>query len=553
MIEFKLYKRIISSDLRPNLFSSENRELLDNIEKEFFTTDVKFEKSYGLKFDKNFDLDFHGLKCGDSVEISIDKDRNPKITLELVPNTEDNLINIDIPLPIDKKSELFFRIIEGEFNRIKSSVINQIEKNGNDVENARSYAIFNIQYAKDLGKKAHLLQKQLKKEGVDPFDSSDTLILHSLKNHILYSIGYFQEVFEPMLNFPRQTQGELRDELFEMEYSQLKSHSISFNEEMNKREIENLYKSLKPNASISIKTSFFLSKLEEQKSKIADYRSTYNKFDVPKYFVNHKNLLEKELSKLVTLKYENKVSEIMSLPDDLEKYRNLFELNTEVEINIQNEELSFLNKNYFNGLVNKKMTGLEKLLSFKTKSPSDISSDLISVLITLQGRKHLNLSEDQYNDYLTDLLRTKNYYIADQSRSGRSGSQKAQGYDSGELDIALRDINNGGIIISIIEALELTSCGDKNTTIKSHINKLLSRYDTAGNRENYLIVYAKANKFIELWEKFQAYVRNIHPGIDFIDNSNNSSNKTDLRTGYQILQREGDEIKINYMFVNMNI
>ncbi len=132
----------------------------------------------------------------------------------------------------------------------------------------------------------------------------------------------------------------------------------------------------------------------------------------------------------------------------------------------------------------------------------NILKDLVSFLIILQSRKHLDLQEDQWNDYLSDLLRAKQYYVSDQSRNGRSGSENQNNYNSGELDISIRDLNNNGVIKTIIETLQITSCGEKNKVISTHVNKLLNRYDTSGNKENFIIILAKANDFNKLWVNY---------------------------------------------------
>jgi len=551
LIEFKLYKRIVSGDLRPNLSSFDKKDSINSLEDEFFTRNVILDKDFVL-FDENFNFDFHGIKNGDTIKLNIEDGDPIKFLISVIPNTEDELFDINIPLPIDKKSEIFFQIIENEFNRIKSSAEKQLEKEDNQLENIRKYALFNIQYAKNLGKEAHRLQRALEIYGIDNFKNSNTLILYSLKKHIIYSIMYFQELFNPILQIANQTEHQaiLENKLFEMEHSKRMSKVQLFSEELNKRLIKRLYKEIGIDSSLEEKISFFKKELKEQNSKISKAKGT--KYGIPSNLSKDKILLEKELTKLLTSKYETKLYN-SSFQNNKKKYVYILEFITKLKVDRQNEDRPFLNKNDFFDRASIEIEKLEKLISLKSKSGYNITRDLISTIAIIQGRKHLGLSEDQLNDYLSDLLRVKGYYITDQTRNGRSGSKKIEDYKSGELDIAIRDIENNGVITTIIEAFELSSCGEKNTTIQYHINKLLTRYDTSGNKENYIIVYAKASNFIELWEKFKNFVNEIvfNSDVKFSDNSNALSNKTDIKTGYQVLLRENSEIKINYIFANM--
>ena len=136
------------------------------------------------------------------------------------------------------------------------------------------------------------------------------------------------------------------------------------------------------------------------------------------------------------------------------------------------------------------------------RGKTGLPQEIIYSLLRVQGRKHVLKTENIKNDALTDSLRDKGFTIADQSRLGRSGSERKENYKSGELDLLILD--SGGDILSIIEALELIHLDRK--TIKKHIYKLLNRYDTAGNEENFVVVYSKSDRFEELWTKYKKFV-----------------------------------------------
>jgi hypothetical protein len=83
------------------------------------------------------------------VEIVLNMDGEvPRISITVLPNeNEEELINIDIPPPPDAKADLFLRIIEDEYERIKTSSFKQFEQSENPQE-ISFYATQNIQIAK---------------------------------------------------------------------------------------------------------------------------------------------------------------------------------------------------------------------------------------------------------------------------------------------------------------------------------------------------------------------------------------------------------------------
>jgi hypothetical protein len=147
------------------------------------------------------------------------------------------------------------------------------------------------------------------------------------------------------------------------------------------------------------------------------------------------------------------------------------------------------------------------------------------------------------------------YDIADQSRQGRSGSNNKINYQSGELDIVIRQNHRNGTVKSIIESFELKSCGPKSTIVKSHINKLLNCYDTAGNQENYIIVYARAKNFSELWQKYLDHVEDlIFKGNSKIEQlSNDKFTKAYVKVAKNELMRGDRLCSLYHIFANFYI
>lgn len=183
-------------------------------------------------------------------------------------------------------------------------------------------------------------------------------------------------------------------------------------------------------------------------------------------------------------------------------------------------------------------------------SNNDLLSDLYYSLIKIQSRdNYKRLEEDELNDVVTDFLRTKGYVVGDQSRSGISVSGKK----SGELDFTIRDTGKNGIIISIGEALVLSSAGGRSTEIEEHIDKLVNNYDTAGNKINFVIIYAKAKNFNQLWDKYTAHV----DGLKLLKSTpvriqEEFDDKAKIIVGKSSFKNNGKECFLYHYFVDMS-
>ncbi len=180
--------------------------------------------------------------------------------------------------------------------------------------------------------------------------------------------------------------------------------------------------------------------------------------------------------------------------------------------------------------------------------------ELVDKSIRMMERKHTQKIEDLHNDNFTDWLRDKGYQVSDQTRSGKSLKT------SGELDIMIRKEN--GTPVSIIEAFRLSSCGKDNVIVSKHLNKLLYNYDTAGHKNNFILIYAESPKYYDLWIKYLEYVQKIESEdgrdnnyklLSFYDTKELFSKVTDVRVGEAIHEREGKKIHVFHIFINMFI
>ena len=111
---------------------------------------------------------------------------------------------------------------------------------------------------------------------------------------------------------------------------------------------------------------------------------------------------------------------------------------------------------------------------------------------------HLPASEDERNDYISDILGAIGYTVRDQTRRGSSLSGKG----SGELDIF---VSKDGLPFTVIEAMNLDSLNTSYLNI--HLDKIFS-YDTSGNKFNVCLSYVRMADFNSFWGKYSAYVAN---------------------------------------------
>lgn len=162
----------------------------------------------------------------------------------------------------------------------------------------------------------------------------------------------------------------------------------------------------------------------------------------------------------------------------------------------------------------------------------NLEKDLIEISLELmKSRKQINGEiEDLINDRYRSLLWAKGYIINDQTRAGESGSGKSVG----EIDLEVKN-KDTNITESLIEAFELKT--DNTKVIEEHYNKLIKKYDTSGNGNNFILVYTKYSKFGVLWEKYKLHFK------EFEEIDTQKENIKVIYTKYH-------NIKISHIFIN---
>lgn len=131
--------------------------------------------------------------------------------------------------------------------------------------------------------------------------------------------------------------------------------------------------------------------------------------------------------------------------------------------------------------------------------------DICTACISLQGiQKNILKEENARNTYIRDILRSKGYYIADQTLRGESAGKK----QLGELDFEI--MKTSEIPFAIYEALNLNSFSNSGQQyLNNHLNKLLDNYNSMGIPYAFLVCYINCTKekFGDYWSKYCDYLK----------------------------------------------
>lgn len=128
----------------------------------------------------------------------------------------------------------------------------------------------------------------------------------------------------------------------------------------------------------------------------------------------------------------------------------------------------------------------------------DVFDGILSASISAQAFNSIKqLDENDINTYYRELLKQQGFEVSDQTLRGQSST----GISSGELDIFIE--NKDKSPLTVIEALKLTSVDSAN--IIKHINKIFG-YDTAGLKENIVLIYAYPSDFSSFCNKYKNFI-----------------------------------------------
>lgn len=235
------YERIVLSDLRPNLSKYETKEGLEELEKSIYS--LKLIKDPGSENATVNLLDvLPSIRPGDSFDLDVDSD-NRKISITLQPNPdEEELINIDLEPPFDNKGEIFCRIIEDEFIRIKKKLVIILSESTKH-EDLHFIVLKFIAKAKLLGHDAHTFDKKLQVSNTQSGRSS-RYVVKVLKKYLVYSILEAQKVFASVLKLDLQSGDDLEDELYEYSKTKIKRGVEEIERRLEKKRLDRAHASI---------------------------------------------------------------------------------------------------------------------------------------------------------------------------------------------------------------------------------------------------------------------------------------------------------------------
>jgi hypothetical protein len=153
-----------------------------------------------------------------------------------------------------------------------------------------------------------------------------------------------------------------------------------------------------------------------------------------------------------------------------------------------------------------------------------------------------NITEDDRNTFIASLLSAKGWLVRDQTRRGESYQGKA----AGEIDIFVALQN--GLPFAIIEALNLNSL-DK-AYVDLHLKKIFG-YDTAGLKQNLIIVYSSAKNFSGLWKKYYDHLAKVDYPYPIDEYSELESMFSDIKLARTTHIRQDDVVTLFHIMVNM--
>lgn len=177
------------------------------------------------------------------------------------------------------------------------------------------------------------------------------------------------------------------------------------------------------------------------------------------------------------------------------------------------------------------------------KTSEELLDAITWASITLQKDKiYRDLQENDRNTQIGNLLLGQGFRVKDQTLRGSSASGKLPG----ELDIFVE--YSTGLPMAVIEAFVLGSL-DKGY-IAEHLDKIF-KYDTAGNRTNYIMVYSESKNFESLWNKYVEFVKSYEFEFPLKSFELLAVQYSEIKFAEGKHDRNGTEVSLIHIVVNM--
>lgn len=187
---------------------------------------------------------------------------------------------------------------------------------------------------------------------------------------------------------------------------------------------------------------------------------------------------------------------------------------------------------------------IEKVLEIDMHSENYILNQIFeNSIYMLNNFNYGQQKEDIRNDYIRDLLKKHGYNVLDQTRRGVS----EQGKGAGEVDLL---IERKGLNICLIEALNLKSL--ETTNLSNHIDKIY-KYDTIGNKFNFIICYINIKKFDGFADKYHNFAKEyVYPFKSLEFNEVVEYKCSNIRIFKNKLLREGVDTNLYHILIYFN-
>ncbi|ROH94907.1 hypothetical protein EGI15_03365 [Chryseobacterium cucumeris] len=189
------------------------------------------------------------------------------------------------------------------------------------------------------------------------------------------------------------------------------------------------------------------------------------------------------------------------------------------------------------------------LFLYRNSNPNkSIIYNILSALSRLQGlSRSIETSEDSRNSYISDALSQSGIISKDQSRWGISSS----GHSIGEPDIIFEETT--GKFLTFYEGINLQYLN--KTTIISHIEKIINKYDALGVAEKFLGCYCKTANFSNLSNSYYEFLQTFtHESIKFTDVQDITSeftNYTELKIFKTYYYKSERKISLTHILINL--
>jgi len=268
-----------------------------------------------------------------------------------------------------------------------------------------------------------------------------------------------------------------------------------------------------------------------------DIQSIRYKYLITKVFEDFENSLKKCLSaQIETNEHSTQILRHLYFESDLNRNHILRNFKEKFE------DLDIIDLLLLEDLRDVQSIGYDRL-------QEKLFNDILWCATEIQSKhKVLNNNEDQYNSLFQSLLSAKKYRALDQAQRGVSTS----GSQYGELDIAIFSEENRPL--SILEGFIISSVN--SDYIEKHLKKLSENYDPNGLQNNYAVIYAKSDNFVDFWKRYKVFVSTIDYKYEMRDGSVRDVTSSypqiaGIKIGVTKHQNRGICVKVYHIFMDM--